>query len=210
MSARTAYIVGKGGHAHVIRSLLPHARVRFVVDAEPERDDLPQADLLADRSDPDGDYYVGIGDNAARRAWFDRLKALGLRLPACIAPTAWVAPDAIVGEGVFLGPGAVVGARSRIGANAIINTLCSVDHDCVVGDDTQLTPGVTLGSHLRIGRGCFFGMKSCVIPRIEIGEGTTVMAGALVVRPAPAGVMLGGVPARVMRGAAASPASADG
>ena len=209
MNARTAYIVGKGGHAHVIRSLLAHDRVRFLVDGERETDDIGQAEFFAGEPDRDGDYYVGIGDNQARRAYFDRLKRLGLRLPPCLAPTAFVARDATLGEGVFLAPGAVVNARSRIGDNVIVNTLASVDHDCEVGDDSQLAPGVTFGSHIRVGRGCFFGMRSCVIPRLDIGEGAIVMAGALVVRSAPAGVMLGGVPARIMRGAAARSRSGD-
>ncbi|HEY0013300.1 MAG TPA: acetyltransferase [Allosphingosinicella sp.] len=205
MSDRTAYIVGKGGHAHVIRSLLPHRRIRFLVDSGPEGDDIAQDAFFAGQPDRDGDYYVGIGDNDARRLYFDRLKGMGLAPARCIAPTAFVAADAQLGDGVFLAPGAVVNSRSRIGDNVIVNTLSSVDHDCEIGADTQLTPGVTFGSHLRIGRGCFFGMKSCVIPRIEIGDGTTVMAGALVVRSAPAGVMLGGNPARIMRGAAERP-----
>lgn len=206
MSDRTAYIFGKGGHAHVIRSLLPHPLIRFLVDRDPAGDDIPQSSFFAGDADPDGDYYIGIGDNAARRFYFDRLKAMGLTAATCIAPTAWVAPDAAVGDGAFIGPGAVVSARCRVGVNVIVNTLSSIDHDCEVGDDTQLTPGVTLGSYLRIGRGCFFGMKSCVIPRLEVGDRTTVMAGALVVRSAPADVLLGGVPARIMRGPAAPPA----
>lgn len=205
MTGRRALIVGKGGHAHVIRSLLGQAEVRFLVDRDPAPDDILQDDYFA-APDRDADHYIGIGDNEARRLYFDRLRALGLRIASCIAPTAWAAPDASLGEGLFLGPGAVIGSRSRIGDNVIVNTLSSVDHDCIVGDDSQLTPGVSLGSHLRIGRGCFFGMKSAVIPRIEIGDGTIVMAGALVVRSAPARVMLGGSPARIMRGAEAKAA----
>ena len=208
MSDRTAYIFGKGGHAHVIRSLLPHARIRFLVDADPSGDDLAQDAFFAAGPDRGGDYFIGIGDDAARRTYFDRLKNIGLTAATCIAPAAWVAGDAAIGEGVFIGPGAVVNSRSRVGDNVIVNTLSSIDHDCDVGEDTQLTPGVTLGSHLVIGPRCFFGMKSCVLPRLEIGAGTTVMAGALVVRSAPAGVLLGGAPARIMRGAAAPSGSA--
>jgi sugar O-acyltransferase (sialic acid O-acetyltransferase NeuD family) len=195
LSGRIAYIFGAGGHAYVVRSLIPHAQARFLVGED-------QDAVFAGAPDPDADYFIGIGDNDARRAYFDRLKAFGVTVASCIAPTAWVAPDATLGEGLFLGPGAAICARTRLGNNVIVNTHSSVDHDCVIGDDTQLTPGVTLGSHLRIGRGCFFGMKSCVLPRIEIGDRVTAMAGALVVRSAPAGVMLGGAPARVMRGEA--------
>lgn len=209
MSERIAYIFGKGGHAHVIRSLLPHARIRFLVDTGAAGDDIAQEAYFAGGIDRNGDHYLGIGDNDARRSYFDRLTALGIAPASCIAPTAWVAGDASIGTGVFLAPGAVVNSRSRVGDNVIVNTLSSVDHDCEIGADTQLTPGVTLGSHLKVGRGCFFGMKSCVIPRLEIGDGTSVMAGSLVVRSAEAGVLLGGSPARIMRGALLSNGSDD-
>ena len=69
-----------------------------------------------------------------------------------------------------------------------------------------VTAGVTLGSDLRIGRGCYFGMKSCVLSQVMLGEEVEVMAAALVVRPAPDRVLLGGAPARVMRAAPPSPA----
>ena len=201
MSERVAIIVGNGGQAHVIASLLPHRRIRFLVEREPGPDDILQADYFAGSPDPDADHYIGIGDNDLRRACFDRLKSLGLTIASCIAPTAWCARDALLGEGVFLGAGAVVGARTRIGDNVIVNTLSSVDHDCDIGADTQLTPGVSLGSHLAIGHSCYFGMKSCLVPRLTLGDRVTVMAGSLVVRSAPDGVMLGGSPARIMRGA---------
>jgi sugar O-acyltransferase (sialic acid O-acetyltransferase NeuD family) len=200
LSDRVAIVVGKGGHAHVIASLLPHARVRFLVPDDPGPDDLLQSDFFAGPALPDADYYIGIGDNAVRRSYFDRLKAVGLTISNCIAPTAWTSPDAQLGEGLFIGSGAVVCARTRIGDNVIVNTLSSVDHDCDIGADTQITPGVTFGSHLVVGRSCFFGMKSCLIPRLTLGDRVVVMAGSLVVRSAPDDVMLGGSPARIMRG----------
>ena len=199
MSADTAYIVGKGGHARVIAALLPHARIRHLVEADAGPEDILQSDFLGGRLEAGADHFIGIGDNGIRRIWFDRLKSLGLAVSTCIAPTAWVAPDAVLGEGLFVGPGAVVNAKARIGDGVIINTLASVDHDSEIGADTQLTPGVNLGSHLVVGRACYFGMKSCVLPRLTLGDRVTVMAGALVVRSAPDGVMLGGSPARVLR-----------
>jgi UDP-perosamine 4-acetyltransferase len=199
LTRRPCFIFGRGGHAHVIKSLLPERTIRFVVDIDPHPDDISPAEFFAGRPDADAEYYLGIGDDRARRKFFDQLKSHGLTVSTCIAPTAWIARDALLGEGAFVGPGAVIGARARVGANVIVNTLSSIDHDCEIGDDVQLTAAVTLGSWIKVGRGCYFGMKSCVIPRVEIGEGTVVMAGALVVRSAPAGVMLGGAPARIIR-----------
>jgi sugar O-acyltransferase (sialic acid O-acetyltransferase NeuD family) len=206
MTARRAFIIGNGGHAHVIRSLLPGRPVTFLVERDPGPDEALQEAFLAD-PDRETDLYVAIGDTRVRRRYFDRLKGLGLTVASCIAPNAWVAEDASLGEGLFLGAGAIVGTRSRIGDNVIVNTLSSIDHDCVVGDDVQITAGVILGAHLEIGARCYFGMRSCVLPRVEIGADSVVMAGALVVRSAPAGVMLGGSPARVIGPAAGSGAA---
>jgi sugar O-acyltransferase (sialic acid O-acetyltransferase NeuD family) len=194
----TAIIVGKGGHAHVIASLIPHKRIRFMVPDDPSGDDILQSDFFAGPPPPDADYFIGIGDNEARRAYFARLKALGLAIANCIALTAWVARDARLGEGVFLGAGAVVGARARIGDNVIVNTLSSVDHDCEVGADTQLTPGVNLGGEVVVGRSCFIGMKSCLGPRLVLGDRVVVRAGAVVLHSAPDDALLSGVPARIV------------
>lgn len=196
----TAYIVGKGGQARVIASLLPHRTIRFLVESDPQGDDLLQTDFFEAGGDPDGDYFLGIGDTGARRRWFDDLDARGLSLPPCIAPNAWVAGDAQVGRGTFVGPSAIVAAGARLQDNVILNTMSSVDHDALVGTDTQITPGVTIGSRLQIGARCYFGMKSCVLPGLTIGDDAVIMAGALVVRPVPSGVMVGGAPARAMRG----------
>jgi sugar O-acyltransferase (sialic acid O-acetyltransferase NeuD family) len=201
LSGRIAIIVGKGGHAHVIASLLPHARIRFLVPQDPRGDDILQADFFAGPPLPDADYYIGIGDNAVRRSYFDRLKGLGLTIANCIAPTAWTADDASLGEGVFLGPGAVVGARARLGDNVIVNTLSSVDHDCAIGRDTQLCPGVTLGGRVTVGSACFIGMKSGLVPDLTLGDRVVVRAGALVIRSAPDGALLSGAPARIVRDA---------
>ena len=177
---------------------IPHKRIRFMVPRDPEDDDILQDDFLAGPPPSDADYFIGIGDNSARRAWFDRLKAVGLGVANCIAPTAWVARDACLGEGVFLGAGAAVCARARIGDNVIVNTLSSVDHDCEVGADTQLTPGVNLGGEVIVGRSCFIGMKSCLGPRLILGDRVVVRAGAVVLHSAPDDALLSGVPARIV------------
>jgi len=110
-----------------------------------------------------------------------KLRALGARLPPCVAPNAFVARDAVLGD------------------NTIVNTLASVDHDCVLGSHSQLTAGVHSGGWIRAGENCFFGIKSAVLPRVTIGDDVVVMAGALVTRSVPDGVMVNGRPARVLR-----------
>jgi UDP-perosamine 4-acetyltransferase len=198
MSDRAAYIIGSGGHAHVIRSFLPNRRICFLVDRDPGPEDMLQEEFFAAPPAPDSEHYIGIGDNDVRRAYFDRLSMAGLRISNCIAPTAWVASDSILGEGIFVGAGAVIGSRARLGDNVIVNTLASVDHDCSIGSDAQLGPGVILAGGVVVGRNAFLGLRSAVLPGVAIGDGAVVMAGALVTRNVAAGTRVGGLPARIM------------
>ena len=202
---RRAYIFGNGGHARAIAALLAADVATTFVVAGPQSmplaaGTLTEADFLA-RADEhrQADVYLGIGSNAVRRALLERLTAAGLRLPALVAPTAFVARDAVIGDGSVVCAGAVVGAASRIGAGVIVNTLSGVDHDCHVGDGAQITVGVSLAGGVSVGVGCFLGMKCAVFPGVAVGDGSIVMAGALVTKDVAAGVQVGGVPARVVK-----------
>lgn len=190
-----AVIIGAGGHARVIASLLT-VTPRFVTTT-PDTEAAALAELVA--SLPGADYYLGVGSNADRLRIAARLRAHGARLPPCVAPNAFVARDAELGDGVVLCPGAVVGARARLAPACIVNTLSSVDHDCVLGEGTQVTVGVTFGGTITVGRNGFFGMKTAIVPNRTIGDDVVVMAGALVTRDVPDRVMVGGVPARIVR-----------
>ena len=197
--ADRAFIFGNGGHAHVVASMIA-GEVTYLVPDAAGPGEMTQADFFAQsRALAPSRIYIGVGDNAARRQIFLRLKGAGLAVANCIAPNAFVARDARLGEGVVVCPGSVVGARAVIGDNTIINTLSSVDHDCVLGDHSQVTAGVTFGGAVTTGTGCFFGIKSAVLPKVSIGNGVVVMAGALVTANLPDNVTAGGVPARIMR-----------
>jgi acetyltransferase-like isoleucine patch superfamily enzyme len=63
-------------------------------------------------------------------------------------------------------------------------------------------PIFSQGGHMRrivIGRDCYLGMGVCVLGSADIGEGSVVGAGAVVVRPVPPFTVVAGVPARAIR-----------
>ncbi len=111
------------------------------------------------------------------------------------------------------------GARIAIGAGTFVNFDCAM-LDCAeitVGRNCQLAPRVQLltathpidpnarrdgwesAAPITIGDNVWLGGGAIVCPGVEIGADTVVGAGGVVVRDLPAGVVAGGVPARVLR-----------
>lgn len=80
--------------------------------------------------------------------------------------------------GVHVGPHSYVAFEARI-----------LTHD--------RTRGLYL--HTRIGSNCFIGGRSLILPGIEIGDNCVIGAGSVVTKSVPAGSVVAGNPARVIR-----------
>ncbi len=76
----------------------------------------------------------------------------------------------------------------------------------VVEDGVNVWHGVTLGStltqagdrHPKIRRNVTIGAGATILGNIEVGAGAVVAAGTVVLKPVEAGMVVAGVPARVM------------
>jgi acetyltransferase-like isoleucine patch superfamily enzyme len=53
--------------------------------------------------------------------------------------------------------------------------------------------------HTRIGRRCFIGARSIIMPGVVIGDGSVVAAGSVVTKDVPAGSIVAGNPARIIK-----------
>jgi serine O-acetyltransferase len=105
-------------------------------------------------------------------------------------------PAAQIGRGLFLdhATGLVVGETT------------------IIEDGVSILQGVTLGGtgkasgdrHPKVRRGVMIGAGAKILGNIEIGENARIAAGSVVLTPVPAGTTMAGVPAKIVRTAAAS------
>jgi maltose O-acetyltransferase len=107
----------------------------------------------------------------------------------------------------------------RIGAGAFLNFGCVI-LDCApveIGEITEVGPGVhvyaathptdpelrrqrlELARPVTIGRNVWIGGGAIVGPGVTVGDDSVIGAGSVVVRDVPAGVVVAGNPARVVR-----------
>lgn len=87
--------------------------------------------------------------------------------------------------GIFIGDGVL------IGHNVVLATL---NHDVDPEKRSDMYP-----EPIRIGNNVWIGAQATVLPGVTIGDGAIVAAGAVVNRDVPAKVIVGGVPAKIIK-----------
>lgn len=184
-------VIGGGGHAKVVISLLKKKRdykicgytdvvdKGSILDVPCLGDDSVLGDLL--EHDEVSNVVIGIGDtgNASlRMSLIEKALRMGFSFPAIISPQAVVNEDVTFGEGTVVMDGVVVNSGTKIGRFAIINTHSSIDHDCVICDFVHIGP-VTLCGGVTVGYNSLIGLVVITQYR-NISECCTIGAGAVV------------------------------
>jgi len=112
-------------------------------------------------------------------------------------------PAANIGCGLMVdhGTGLVIGETAVIGSN------CTLMHGVTLGGTGK---SKDFDRHPKLGNGVFLGCGVTVLGNIHIGDGSTVGAGSLVLKPLPPGVTAVGSPAVVKGAAGAGAGTARG
>lgn len=122
-------------------------------------------------------------------------------------------------------PGAVIREQVEIGANAVIMMGAIINIGAVIGEGTMIDMGAVLGGRATVGKNChigagtvlagviepasatpvivednvLIGANAVVIEGCRVGHDAVVAAGAVVVSDVPAGAVVAGCPARVIK-----------
>ena len=131
----------------------------------------------------------------ARRSVAEMVLAAGGELVMLVHPSAVIAPDVKIGDGTVVMAGVIINTGTMIGRFAVINTGAIVDHDNIIEDNVQIAPGCNLAGKVTCRRDCFVGTGATIIPRMVIGEGAYVAAGATVIRSVKPHTLVAGCPA---------------
>jgi UDP-perosamine 4-acetyltransferase len=212
---RRVVILGGGGHARVLLSILSAADVSVSGCIARERpgdpwpssieylgDDAALRDLDVNRTA----LVNGIGwsrSTRLRQQLFELGKTSGLSFLTVLHARSVIDPSAVLAEGVQVMAGAVVQCGVMLGANSLINTGAIVDHDCRIGVHSFVAPGACLSGMVKVGNAVRVGVGATIIQGIHVGDDAVIAAGAVVLDHVGASITVAGVPAKPMRAPAA-------
>lgn len=144
----------------------------------------------------DGRDNIAIGRNAVI------LKYSWIQAISFYAGKAYT-PRITIGDNFYAGTGLTIhtAASVQIGDDVILSSqvsLIGTEHPEVDGRVRMDAPLVEHGP-IAIGSGCFIGAGAKILPGVALGQNCQVGANAVVARSFPAGSVIGGVPARLIR-----------
>ena len=109
---------------------------------------------------------------------------------------------------LFQGANLVLGSNSFINSNCKIRCHdsirigkdCAISHDFTVMDsNAHELNGERVSKPVNIGDRVWIGTRVTILPGVNIGDGSIISAGSVVTKDVPPGVMVGGVPAKIIK-----------
>jgi len=172
----------------------------FISDVSPERPVSHPVVSLKDLGDlDDQEVVIAVSDPTARSEIARRLDLQNARYGTVSHPLAGFGSGVSRGEGSIVLAQTFVSTNARLGRHCHINYGVTFGHDSVAEDFVTILPNATIGGEVRLCSRVTIGSGAVVLPRLTIGEGAVVGAGAVVTKDVEPGIVVAGVPARVLR-----------
>lgn len=145
------------------------------------------------------EIMVAIGDVPANRRISSMFRNNGFKFFNVINRSIKVSRFRSMGSGVYIADGTVVTVNISLGDNVILNNGCTVSHDCTIGNFVNISPGTHIAGWVTIEDDVFVGVGASFIPKVRVGKGSIIAAGACVTKDVPPYSMVAGVPAVIKK-----------
>lgn len=161
-------------------------RIKELIDSYAEKAEKPEV-------------LVAIGTVEVNKRLVQLFRHAGFSFFNAIHPSIKTERQAFIGQGVTICEGTVFTCNISVGNHAIINIGCTISHDCVIGDHVNISPGCHLAGNVHLENDVFVGTGATFIPKVKVGKGSIVAAGACVITDVPPASLVAGVPAIVKK-----------
>lgn len=142
---------------------------------------------------------IAIANTRIKKKIAEELELNNIPLATLVHPSVIISDHVELGAGSIVAAGTIFAINTKLGEHCILNLGCRIGHDTILGNYSSCMPGTNLAGKVTVGEGCYFGLSACVINGLEIGEWSTIGAGAAVVRNIPPYSLAVGVPAKVIK-----------
>ena len=130
-----------------------------------------------------------------------------LAIDARIEPGAIIRDKVIIGKNAVIMMGAVINIGAEIGEGSMVDMNAVIGARGKIGKRVHLGAGAVVAGVLEppskspceIGDDVMIGANSVILEGVKIGNGSVVAAGSVVVNDVPAGVVVAGSPAKIVK-----------
>ncbi len=120
---------------------------------------------------------------------------------AIIREGAEIGNDCIVMMGAVINIGASIGDRTMVDMNAVIGAKAEIGKDCHIGAGAVIAGVLEPPSSkcVTIGNSVLIGANAVVLEGVRVGNDAIVAAGAVVLKDVPPGMVVAGIPAKIIK-----------
>ena len=194
-------IIGSGGHAKHLKSIITDFNNSFVFDGFLEsknnlKTKYNDKNVKNKIKNKNVHFVNGLGNFAYY--WypnvFKNYTNKKLKFIKLTHKTSIISKISKIGYGTTIMENALIKSNSKIGQFCLVNSQSTISHNVTVGNYCNISLGARIGGNCSIGNNTFIGMNAVIKQGLKIGSNSIIGAGSVVIKNIPNNVVVAGNP----------------